>query len=299
MRRIVVVVGLLIASGSAAPAAVLPNDIMVSGQTNIMIIDVDGNGVLGDDNDCVWTATTDGTDIFVVPSQSNVTLRACEGPCSGSGFADSSSAGVVITQCFWNSLSPGAPFVPACLEADESVPSSSSFCGSSPSPVVQPQGGGQGNGVAVLTAARLFYPGFEFIIPDPGDGFLCNAGGPAVQIRTISGRIVVTDITFVGGNPPTHACVKIPFEFSQGGKQLFDACVPITPEGTIEFSVEGGNGPFAVAPLTGLLPACGAGRTAAPSASDLGLVMLALGLLGWGAWTLGRRSGFARSLPLL
>jgi hypothetical protein len=260
-----------------------------------MTIDVDGNGILGDDDDCVFGATIDREDITITPSGGSQ-LRVCQGQCFGFGFVDSSSAGVSIEDCNWGSLSPGGPFVPACLEAGTSVPSSSSFCSSS-TPSLS-GGAGQGGVLPEFTAARLFYPFFGGqIIPNPGAGFLCNAGGPAVQITTISGRIVVTNFTFLG-SPPTHACVKVPFEQLSEAKVLLDACVPLNANGDIDLGVDDGD-LFATIPLSGPLPACGAGRTAAPSVTDLGLVILALGLLGFGAWTLGRRSGFARSLPML
>lgn len=295
MYRFAVICGVLVAT-SVARAAVVQMDLMVSGQKEIAIVDANENGTLGDADDCTFGAQIEMSGpLTVTTSQSSMAsnrLRACMGPCNGYGMLDSSSAMATIFSCDWDSSSPGGPFVPACMEFGSSVPSSSSSSCS-----VTGMGASQGamSGPLEIKAGRLFYPGFEFIIPEPGFGFLCNAGGLAVEISTISGRIVVTDITFKG-DPPTHACVKVPFELDDGSKKLLDACVPLTMNGDIEYAAGSGD-PFAVTPLTGL-PSCG-GRNAAPTASDLGMVALGLALLGMGAWMLGRRRGFSDSLPLL
>lgn len=267
-------------------------NLTASGETGLVIIDANGNGVLGDDGDCTLAATTSGGDLTVTPSQSDSAtnpLRLCQGPCAGFGTFNHSSATATITDCDWGALSPGGPFVPACLEASSSVPSSSSNSCQSDEP---PNGAGAGQGTQplTLTAARLFYPGFEFIIPEPGFGFLCNAGGVAAEIATISGRRVITPLTRNGD----YLCANMPFELVNGTKEFFDACIPVDESGNITLGVEG-EGNFAVIPLSGLA-GCG-GIDAAPTASEFGLVFMSLVLLTVGAWALGRRPGFSASLP--
>lgn len=293
MYRFAVIFGVVVAT-SGVVRAVTPEDVMISGQQNIMIIDANDNGTLGDDGDCTFSATSNSGALEVTPSQSGSAtnpLRVCQGTCDGFAFLDSDSFTAMITGCNWGALSPGGPFVPACMELASSVPDSSD----SPCTASGAAGGAQGQTVLELKAGRLFYPGFEFIIAEPGFGFLCNAGGPAVEISTISGRRVVTNFTFIGESP-RYACVKIPFELTDGSKKLLDACVPLNANGNIDYA-SGPDEPFAETPLTGL--ASCAGRDAAPTASDFGLVALGLALLGAGAWTLGRRRGFSASLPLL
>lgn len=294
MYRFAVIIGVVVATSGVVRAGT-PEDVLISGSEDITIIDANENGILGDDGDCTFSATSNGGALEVTPDQSGSAtnpLRVCQGPCTGFAFLGISSFSATIFSCDWGSLSPGGPFVPACIELGPSVPSSdSSACGTSGTS----GGAAQGTTVREFKAGRLFYPGFEFLIPEPGFGFFCNAGGPAVEIATISGRRVVTNLTFVG-DPATHACVKIPFELTDGSKKLLDACVPLTASGDITYA-SGPDEPFAVSPLTGLV-SCG-GRNTAPSVSDFGLVALGLALLGAGAWTLGRRRGFSASLPLL
>lgn len=283
----------LILGMSAAAAATPSIPLMVSGESQIAVIDANDNGMLADAGDCTFTALVGSNGNLVInPSQgaSPNPLRVCQGPCSGFAGFDSDNFFTTITGCSWNSLSPGAPFVPACMEFGSSVPDSSS----SPCSVTNTGGGASGvpDFPVDVKAGRLFYPGFEFIIAEPGFGFLCNAGGPAVEIQTISGRRVVTDLKFIDG----FVCVNMPFETVSGSKVLLDACLPLTDSGILEFSVGDGS-PVAETVFTGL-PSCG-GRNAAPTASDIGLVALGLALLGFGAWKIGARRGFSASLPLL
>lgn len=265
--------------------------LMVSGSQDSAIIDANDNGQLGDDGDCVFRSFIGGEDSLLIEATQPVTatnrLRACTGDCTGGASLDSESGDVWIDGCDWQ-RPPGYGNVPAFLEFGATVPSREgpSAIGASQDAPQQP---------LEVRAARLFVP---MTTGDPGFGLLCDAGGPAVQVTLRGGARVIRDISFVGnGQGPTHACVEMPFELNDTPHMMVlrDACVPITPARTVEVAVDGEPSPLTVTALSGL-PPCGS--AAAPTTTVFGLIALVLALLGFGAWTLGRRRTFVGALPL-
>ena len=288
MLRLGGVVGILVAALGAPAFANDGVPLLVSGSPYSAIVDVNKNGQLGDDNDCMFMSyLTNGSALEIQATQPvTTTLRACAGPCFGDGFLSSDFGQVTMSSCEWR-RPPGPPWVPAVVEFGPTVPSSSS-------PIATGAAQGAMNQPLAVQAGRLFYPLDP--VEDPGFASLCDAGGPAVQVKLMGGAMVVREIKQLQPNGQAFACVNMPFEMEAGGFDFFDACVPTTPAGNIEVRPGGDTGPLAIARLVGL-PSCG--TTAAPAATGLGLILLAAALLGTGAWALGRRRSFVASLPLL
>jgi hypothetical protein len=131
-----------------------------------------------------------------------------------------------------------------------------------------------------------------------GNGFLCNSGGPKLQMTLDNGVRVLLDIEpFPDSSDPTHMCVKsVPFEIGFGEFDTHDVCFPVDENGNIVVGTE--ETTFFIVMFDDL-PACTLGRQAAPSASEWGLIFLSLALLGGGSWFLSRRRALAESLPRL
>jgi hypothetical protein len=136
---------------------------------------------------------------------------------------------------------------------------------------------------------------------DRGDGFLCNAGGPAVQVRLDNGvRLLFNLFYFPDSSNPTHICAaNVPFEIGFGEFDNHTVCIAVDENGNTNMALQSDpNSPF-LEILFSDLPGCTAGRQAAPTASEIGLAALALALLAGGVALLRRRGDFTDSLPLV
>jgi len=281
---------MLLTVASRAVAGV-PDPILVSGQTNNIIIDANNNGIIGDSGDCILSSTLLGGAWMSQATQGSSPnpLRMCTGPCYGSLFFSVEEAFWTINSCNWT-RPPGGPFVPA------GIVMSSSPSTPSPSPTIF----AQGNAVTPVVArfGQLTYPFFEPAI-DAGSAFVCNDNGPAVQVKTIHGLTVVQSFKFVTSGNIRYACLTLPFERQDLVHEnvLLDSCTPVREDGTIDLALQSApDVPLQVTDLNAL-SSCGGGL-AAPTIGQLGLVLLLLGLLGVGTMTLSRRRGFAEGLPL-
>jgi hypothetical protein len=144
--------------------------------------------------------------------------------------------------------------------------------------------------------------------PHSSSGMLCNQGGPAVVVQTgpnaprmlfglqevnCSSCPCVPDT-----QNPTHLKVTGPLRTvaADGGLLVTrDAFIPLQGM-SLTLSLDG-TSPTSL----GSIPLGGLGSCvlpAAPTASEIGLVLLTLALLAAGAWALGRRRTFSESIPL-
>lgn len=269
-------------AGAAVP-------ITVAGQQNIAVIDANENGILDEEEDCVFRARAEisgfGLVISGIQDEGPNQLRACTGDCTGSGFMSADFGEVLLDDCEF----AFAPFVP--LRAD--FCSSLANCQNAPA-IAQPAG--FDGAPVVLRAGSIFRTLTSF---NAGFGQLCSAGGPAVEITGEDGVKVLRELfPFPPGNP-THMCVSnVPVQLESNDQFVNKtACFPVNG-GVADFAFLGSpEEPFARIAFEAL-PACGA-TAGVPTTSQLGLIVLLLGLLLFGVRTLSRRPGFAQVLPLL
>jgi hypothetical protein len=275
--------------------------ILAAGDDKLGVIDANDNGVINEDDDCVVHASTDGGGGLLITGRQNSDapdrMRLCtnqndlaenEGHCFGSGMGGPDSAEASLEDCEF----AGGPFVPmlaqfcsslsSCLSAQTATGAAGRAAGAAP---------------PHLTAGAVFQT--LFVTPfRSGSGQLCNAGGPAVQITGDDNVTVLRELVpFPDASNPTHMCVhNVPVQLTFGGKVLRTVCFPVR-NNAVDLALEtDSENPFAIIDLTGL-PGCG-GRTAAPTMSEWGLILLLGTLLAVGTWGLGRRRGFYQSLPL-
>lgn len=169
----------------------------------------------------------------------------------------------------------------------------------------------------LITSGKAFMiagaggPLHEVTITQPhhfSSGMLCNQGGPAVVVqaepnapRMLFGLQEV-DCTSCSGDPdppssacvpntqnPTHLKVTVPLKTTTGSLVMRDVFIPLP----LTLSVDSTSlGSISLGDLSSCAGA------AAPTASEIGLVLLTLALLAAGAWALGRRRTFSESIPL-
>lgn len=288
-RRVVlaaVTAGCVNLMGSMAQAALSPQPLTVNGDPNILVFDANKNGTIGDAGDCFVGGSGIGNTLALTmtqePTMDAVPLRACQ-PCPYSssamytvtGFVSPSSAEATVTDtCVPNCCGS----IPLIGEFSSST-TISSTAGTAGTEVVMP---------LVLRSALLRdgEPPFQ----EMGSGFLCSdLGRPAAQVTT-SGVSFLVDLSGNGGGGFT--CAPIPMQRADNGRfDLIDACFP-TKNGVSNLAL--GDTVIAEGDLNGL-QSCA--RTAAPTASEWGLILLALTLASIGTWMLGRRPAFAAALP--
>jgi hypothetical protein len=300
LRRAVWVVAALIACGFSQKALATPAaNIRAAGNAQLLIIDANQNGMLGDADDCIVGATANGSNLTIRGTQStsaSTRLVLCSDPgntskdhgsCWGSGFVSADFAEADIANCDY----AGAPFVPIsaefCMSLDSCL-SDSSFAHSAGA-------AGQAEGPVSITAGAVFQTTFTTPLRS-GFGQICNAGGPTAQITGDDGITVLRELRpFPNGDSPTHMCVdNVPVQLLLGGKVFRTACFPVNSDMTTPLTVEDGA-PFVVIDFN-TLAGCGAVR-GAPTMSEWGLIALMAGLLATGTWALGRRRSFYESLP--
>lgn len=144
--------------------------------------------------------------------------------------------------------------------------------------------------------------------PHSSSGMLCNQGGPAVVVQTgpnaprmlfglqevnCSGCSSYPSLPCVPDTQnPTHLKVTGPLRTVDGSLVTRDAFIPLQGM-SLTLSLDSTS--------LGSIPLGGLGSCvlpAAPTASEIGLVLLTLALLAAGAWALGRRRTFSESIPL-
>lgn len=267
-----------------------PFKLAASGQTVVAVVNANNNNSLTDPEDCKIMAELDSDAVMTQSGQLTVTavqmpatLQYCEEVYTGPAFLSGHTAEMNLSR----SGSGLQSIITLFQQSSSATPSYT------PPFAI---GGGQGNGGAVaLNAASLR----DVLGDDRGEGFLCNAGGPALQIRTDSGVQMIFNLRpFPSSGTPTHICVPgVPLEIGFGDFDTHDICFPVDEEGNTTLALENAPEEPFIEILYSNLPACSLGRQAAPTSSELGLILLALALLGVGTGLLGRRRTFAASLP--
>ena len=285
----VIVLGQLVL---ATPPPLTP--ILAAGNGSLAIIDANGNGIIGDPEDCVLNASGRATDglLLITGKQADGPnkLRVCTGNCTGNAFLDGTSDEVVLHSCTF----AGAPFVPMTADFCPKLGPclASNINSTTSSAAVQ---AGLASVPLTITAGVVTQ---DLIGVRSGFGQVCTAGGPAVEITGDDGVKVLRALEpFPSSGSPTHMCVRnVPVQLASDGFVFRTACFP----------VENGVTNFALAsdPEVTLaridfteLPPCGAVR-GAPTVSEWGLIVMMLGLLSAGVWTLSRRRAFYAGLPL-
>jgi hypothetical protein len=293
LRLAVLVVAVLMQlgwAGSTLAAEVL--DVEAAGNRNLASIDMNDNGIPDEEEDCNLSATSgaDGSNLMIKGTQeSGNKARPCseDGTCYGSGFVSNGFGEAIINSCDYASL----PFVPLVADFCETLPSCLAASATSGQSAGQPSGPVN---IAAGTILRL-EQGFR-----AGSGQLCSAGGPAVEVTGDDGVTVLRNLyPYPSEENATHMCVdNVPVQVVMGGNSdpfvNKTVCFPVN-DGVTPLAMSGQD-PFAIIRFVDLAP-CGAGTRPVPTASEWGLMALIATLLGFGAWTLGRRRGFA-GLPL-
>lgn len=266
-------------------------NILVAGQTQIATIDMNQNGMLNEEDDCVFTgqATPGGGSLNVTGSQAPGPnqARGCTGSCYGTGFTSASQIGVLLDDCEF----AGGPFVP--LQGDFCT--TMAACASSGTATLAQPSGASPDPV-ILTFGTLFR---TLTQDQAGSGQLCSANGPAIEIIDEDGLRVLRELFPYPEGSPTHMCASnVPVQLENDGFVNRTACFP-SNGGVSPIALSGApDDPFAIINLNAL-PPCGGESRGAPTVSQLGLAILLLALLGFGVRTLSRRRGFAEVLPLL
>jgi hypothetical protein len=258
----------------------------------IAVVNTNDNNSLTDPEDCKIMAV--GDDDAVMNHSGVITVTAVQSPTNETSrqYCNEDYTGPAF-------LSPGGGQMNLSIGGDGTLQSIINlFFGSSSTPSsTLAVGGANGNGApVVLNAAELndLFGGFR------GEGFLCEEGGPGLQMTLDNGVTLLFKLRgFPNSSNPTHMCVpQVPLEAGIDDFEMDDICFPVDSNGNLSLFVQGSDTPFLTAPLSGL-PSCTLGRRAAPTASEMGLILLALALLGGGTWLLSRRERFAASLPRL
>lgn len=146
----------------------------------------------------------------------------------------------------------------------------------------------------------------EVMITQPrhsSSGLLCSQNGPAVVVQTgpNTPRMLfgLQDVNcsscpcVPNARNPTDLKVTVPLRMSDGSLMTRDVFIPLQDNSLTLAADSTSLGSISL----GSLGSCILGA-AAPTASELGLVLLTLALLAAGAWALGRRRTFAESVPL-
>jgi len=168
-----------------------------------------------------------------------------------------------------------------------------------------------------VSPANFITSGKGFVVPGTGgplhevtitqprhfsSGMLCNQQGPAVVVQTGPNAprmlfgLQEVDCSSCPCVPdtqnPTHLKVTVPLRTTAGSLVTRDVFVA-QQKGSLTLSLDSTS--------LGSIPLGGLGScalAAAPTASEIGLVLLTLALLAAGVWALGRRRTFSESIPL-
>jgi len=288
---IVLVVPSIVAFFAAGASAQV--GLLVSGQTALATIDTDGDGP--DSQDCLFTGIlssivnsdpmTATLDITGVQSNSPA-LRAC----------------LLSFTAFTSKATDESSNYASAYVYDANGPSGFNYPGSLPfvAELVDETANPD-----IADPVGLNDPRDYAEFQDEGEdqtalGVLCSANGsPAAQVRGGGGPNLLVDLNlYPNASSPTHLEVPGPplqFELASGGFQSFKAYVPVTSDGHLTVSNTTAPNALLVDIDLGALPQC-AGGHGAPTATEGGLIALALSLLAMGTWALSRRDSFARSV---
>jgi hypothetical protein len=274
MRRPAVLIGAMLLLLASRTLAVPANNVLVSGQTKMAIIDGNDNGP--DDDDCSFTGVSDAMGNVTVSTtqDENVPLRVCSGQYWGSidpTFpTDSSILGKFTSSSITGGIGyPNVPF---------------SFDGT-----FLPNGGGAGGGAAADGARTVtkveLTNGMGQVV---GSGSICDS---VARVTLDNGMTMAVGLLM--DTPGFLRVQNLPFEKDDLSGFVFkDVYIPKT-DGVVTFSLE--NAPNTILVQILLAGTCGRG---APTLSEWNLGFLALALLAGGAWMLGRRRSFYQTLPL-
>jgi len=175
----------------------------------------------------------------------------------------------------------------------------------------QTYGNTEGTDVAprnFITSGKAFVmpraggPVHEVMITQPthfSSGMLCNQQGPAVVVQAEPNApkmlfgLQEVDCSSCPCVPstqnPTDLKLTVPLRTTDGSLVMRDVFVPLPLTLSVDSTALGSIS-------LGELGSCAG--AAAPTASEIGLVLLTLALLATGAWALGRRRAFSESIPL-
>lgn len=294
-RRSAVVLGALVLIGAGAQMAAAgangSHPLVAAGQTVMAVVNTNNNNSLTDPEDCKIMAEVDDDAVMTQSGQLTVTAEQIPDENTSLQYCNEEYTGPAF-------LSSGFAEMNLSIGGDGTAQSIITLLQGLSGPSGTPThllGSGQGGGPLTLTAATLR----DIFNNDRGEGFLCNAGGPAIQVRLDNGVQMIFNLQpFPSSGDPTHICVPaVPVEIGFGQFALNDICFPVDANGNTPIALEEEpNAPF-MQIIFSNLPACSLGRQAAPTTSELGLILLALALLGGGTWLLSRRRAFTASLP--
>jgi hypothetical protein len=272
----------------ARPVSATPVDVLVSGQTKMVIIDADGNGP--DAGDCEFKATFDDPTLLIIKLQALPPFfRICSGNTSGSSFVgqDSSSDFLYTNLTLSTTPASGASSSPLGfgLGAPVAIDAYEEFFAGSP----------DGLPININTIEFENPPGEEFVTLS-----LCEAGGPAALAK-LDGTSLLLPLSFSpnAANPDYLVIPNLPLEKAAPDLGTFafpDVYIPMTGNAITMALADDPNDLILDVRFDNLLP-CGL-NAAAPTLTNLGAVVVALGLLALGCRRLGRRKRFAESLPL-
>lgn len=276
MRRpAAVLLGALFLSWASPTFAHPANPILVSGQSDIAIIDTNGNHI-PDANDCRFMGFTDiSGNLLVTTMQTGGTLlQACSGHYGG-----------MIDLGFQTDTSISGRFTQAATTINGGIRNPPfNFDGS-----FLPQGGGGGaagapTGPRTVTKVTFTDGEGNFM----GSGTLCSS---VAQVTLANGVPLAVGLDM--NTPGFLRIASIPFQTADLENVVFeDVFIPKT-DGKVTFAL--GDNPTNILIQLLLSGTCGRG---APALGEWKLIALATGLLAGGVWMLGRRRAFYEALPL-
>jgi hypothetical protein len=275
--RNLVALGLAVLTSWPAVAVQAAN-VVVSGQSNLVVIDGDGDGP--DATDCRVTATVDAFDNFTVSTQqdSETPILFCADQFFGSLFrgTDSSSDYLGATV---NSDNLSLPEVPVRGE------------------FVDEQANPDGPPVRIddpLDYLRISNPDTN---ADLANVLPCTANGAAAVVRVPGATSFLVQTSFFTDNSNQTYVVAPQLTFGQTAPNLnvpvlLDAYIPVTSGHEITVALDSAPNDLLLDIDLDELPPC-RGRQAAPTLTEWGLLVLATALLSGGTWMLRRRPTFA------
>jgi len=257
-----------------------------SGQDELVCVDTNKDGQIDPENDCcmrggvtVEEATTSvnggGAPLCLNATQSDDTdqmeIVGCGNRTTFTGSATPTS--FTLENQYGNGV-PG--FNGLAVEGSDGTSTATTF----------------GNSIPHIVQVLVGAPGGGSV----GQGHLCTAGGPAVEVMDLGGMTFVSRFTPLTSNLVKYLCTMAPIPLAGGGMGMFNVCTPVdAANNSVISTVNAATTPMAMIPFGNGLAPCTGGRMA-PTASELGLIGLALALLGGGTWVLRRRASFGDSL---
>jgi len=276
--RNVVSLGMAVLISWPAVAAQAAN-VVVSGQSNLVIIDGDGDGP--DAGDCRVTATVDAFDIFTVSTQqdSATPILFCADQFFGSLFRGTDSSSDYL----------GATVTSDNLSLPE-VPVRGEF--------VDEQANPDGPPVRIDDALDYLRISNPDTSADLANVSPCAVNGAAAVVRVPGATSFLVQTSFFTDNSNQTYVVAPQLTFGQTAPNLnvpvqLNAYIPVTSDRRITVALDSAPNDLLLDIDLDALPPCG-GRTAAPTLTEWGLLVLATALLSGGTWMLRRRPAFAR-----